>query len=214
MLQSLQDKYNETKYSDYGVLTKSQEDAMTKEQIEKWNDKAKSGLLNHDKYIGDIISKMREALSTPVDGVTGKYNSAFNIGIRTNTDQGRIELDEEKLKKALTEEPNSIYEIFGKMGEYNSSTKTSDFSTSGVAQRLSDVFNNGLKSIKGHAGSTTEVDDNSELGNKIKEWQNKMSDFKTKMKTFEDLLYKKYDAMEVALQKLAMTMNYVSFNQQ
>lgn len=214
MLQSLQDKYTETKYSDYDVLTKSQEDAMTKDQIEKWNNKAKSGLLNRDKYIGDIISKMREALSTPVEGINGKYNSAFNIGIRTNTDQGRIELDEEKLKKALSEEPNSIYEIFGKMGEYDSNTKTSDFSTSGVAQRLSDVFNNGLKSIKSHAGVSTEVDDNSELGNKIKEWQNKMSDFKTKMTTFENLLYKKYDAMEMALQKLAMTMNYVSFNQQ
>lgn len=210
MLQSLQDKYNETKYSDYGVLTKSQEDAMTKEQVEKWNEKAKSGLLNRDKYIGDIISKMREALSTPVEGTSGKYNSAFNIGISTITDQGKIELDEDKLKKVLAEEPNSVYEVFGKMGNYDSTTKTSDFSTSGVAQRLGDVFNNGLKNIKTHAGSSTAVDDNSELGNKIKEWQDKMSDFKTKMKTFEDLLYKKYDAMEQALQKLAMTMNYVA----
>lgn len=214
MLKSLQDKYTETKYSDYDVLTKNQEDAMTKEQVEKWNEKAKSGLLNRDKYIGDIISKMREALSTPVDGVSGKYNSAFSIGIRTNTDQGQIELDEEKLKQVLTEEPNAIYEIFGKMGEYNSSTKTSDFSTSGVAQRLGDVFNTGLNSLKSRAGTTNSLDDNSELGNKIKDWQNKMSDFKSKMKAFETLLYKKYDAMEMALQKLAMTMNYVSFNQQ
>lgn len=214
MLQSLQDKYYETKYGDYDVLTKAQEDAMTKEQVEKWNEKAKSGLLARDSYIGSIISKMREALSTPVDGVSGKYNSAFNIGITTVTDQGKIQLDEDKLKKALAAEPNSVYEIFGKMGDYNSSTKTSDFATSGVAQRLGDVFNTGLKSLKTHAGDSTEVDDNSELGNKIKDWQNKMSDFKTKMRAFEDLLYKKYDAMEQALQKLAMTMNYVSFNQQ
>jgi flagellar hook-associated protein 2 len=213
MLKGLQDKYYETKYSDYDVLTKTQEDAMTKEQVEKWNEKAKSGLLARDSYIGNIISKMREALSTPVEGVSGKYNSAFNIGITTITDQGKIQLDEDKLKKVLAEEPNSVYEIFGKMGDYNSTTKTSDFATSGVAQRLGDVFNTGLKSIKTHAGDSTEVDDNSELGNRIKEWQNKMSDFKTKMKTFEDLLYKKYDAMEQALQKLAMTMNYVSFNQ-
>ena len=214
MLKELQDKYTETKYSDYGVLTKSQEDAMTKEQVEKWNDKAKSGLLYHDKYIGDIISKMREALSTPVEGVSGKYNSAFNIGIRTNTDQGRIELDEDKLKQALTAEPNSVYEIFGKMGEYNSTTKTNDFSTSGVAQRLGDVFNTGLKNLRSHSGSSNAIDDNSELGNKIKEWQSKMSDFKSKMTTFENLLYKKYDAMEIALQRMAMTMNYVTFNQQ
>ncbi|MBQ7479156.1 MAG: flagellar filament capping protein FliD, partial [Selenomonadaceae bacterium] len=108
MLDELQDKYHETVYSDYGVLTKSQEESMTKEQVEKWNEKAKSGLLNHDKYIGDIISKMREALATPVDGVTGKYNSAFNIGITTTNDRGHIKLDDEKLKKVLAEEPNSV----------------------------------------------------------------------------------------------------------
>ncbi len=214
MLKELQDKYTETQYKDYGVLTKSQEDAMTKEQVEKWNDKAKSGLLYHDKYIGDIISKMREALSTPVEGVSGKYNSAFNIGIRTNTDQGQIELDEDKLKAALAAEPNSVYEIFGKMGDYDSTTKTTDFSTSGVAQRLGDVFNTGLKNLRSHSGSSNAIDDNSELGNKIKEWQDKMSDFKAKMTTFENLLYKKYDAMEIALQRMAMTMNYVTFNQQ
>ncbi len=212
MLDELQEKYTETKYSDYDVLTKSQEEAMTKEQVEKWNEKAKSGLLYHDKYIGDIISKMREALSTPVEGVSGKYNSAFNIGIRTSTDQGHIELDEDKLKAVLNEEPNSVYEVFGKLGAYDEKTKKYDYKASGVAQRLGDVINDGMKSIKSYAGTSTEADDGSTLGTKIMEWQNKMSDFKTKMSAFESLLYKKYDAMEVALQRLAMTLNYVSFN--
>lgn len=212
MLDDLQKKYTETKYSDYDVLTKSQEEAMTKEQVEKWNEKAKSGLLYHDKYIGDIISKMREALSTPVEGVSGKYNSAFNIGIRTSTDQGHIELDEDKLKSVLNEEPNSVYEVFGKLGAYDEKTKKYDYKASGVAQRLGDVINDGMKSIKSYAGTSTEADDGSTLGSKIMEWQNKMSDFKTKMSAFESLLYKKYDAMEVALQRLAMTLNYVSFN--
>lgn len=212
MLDDLQKKYTETKYSDYDVLTKSQEEAMTKEQVEKWNEKAKSGLLYHDKYIGDIISKMREALSTPVEGVSGKYNSAFNIGIRTSTDQGHIELDEDKLKTVLNAEPNSVYEVFGKLGAYDEKTKKYDYKASGVAQRLGDVINDGMKSIKSYAGTSTEADDGSTLGTKIMEWQNKMSDFKTKMSAFESLLYKKYDAMEVALQRLAMTLNYVSFN--
>ncbi len=206
MLDGLQDKYNEQKYKDYDVLTKSQEEAMTKEQVEKWNEKAKSGLLYRDPYIGDIISKVREALATPVDGINGKYNSAFNLGIRTSTDRGHIELNEEKLKKALEEEPDSVYQVFGKLDEND------DFSGNGVAQRIGDVINAGLKKIKTYAGTTTEVGDGSTLGTKIQEWQNKMSDFKMKMSTFETLLYKKYDAMEVALQKLSMTLNYVTYN--
>lgn len=206
MLDELQEKYNEQKYSDYDVLTKSQEEAMTKEQVEKWNEKAKSGLLHHDKYIGDIISSMREALATPVQGVDGKYNSAFNLGIRTNNDRGHIELDEEKLKKALNEEPTSVYQVFGKLDANDS------FEGNGVAQRLGDVVNKGMSKIKGYAGTNTEASDGSTLGTKILEWQNKMSDFKTKMSAFESVLYKKYDAMEVALQKLSMTLNYVTFN--
>lgn len=207
MLDELQDKYHETVYSDYGVLTKSQEDGMTKEQVEKWNEKAKSGLLNHDKYIGDIISKMREALATPVEGVTGKYNSAFSIGIDTTNDRGHIKLDDEKLKKVLAQEPNSVYEIFGKLDAND------DYNSNGVAQRLGDVVNKGMSKIKEYAGTNTEAADGSTLGTKILEWQNKMSDFKTKMTAFENLLYEKYDAMEVALQRLGMTLNYVTFGQ-
>ena len=207
MLDELQDKYHETIYSDYGVLTKSQEDGMTKEQIEKWNEKAKSGLLNHDKIIGDIISKMREALATPVEGVNGKYNSAFNIGITTTNDRGHIKLDDEKLKKVLDAEPNSVYQIFGKLDAND------DYNKNGVAQRLGDVVSKGMSKIKEYAGTNTEAADGSTLGTKILEWQNKMSDFKTKMTAFENLLYEKYDAMEVALQRLGMTLNYVTFGQ-
>ena len=83
-----------------------------------------------------------------------------------------------------------------------------------MAQRLGDVITNGMKKIKDYAGTNTEASDGSTLGSKIMEWQNKMSDFKTKMSAYETLLYQKYDAMEVALQKLSTTLNYVTFNQQ
>ena len=49
MIDALNTKYYETQYSDYGVLTKSQESAMTADQITKWNEKAKSGRLNQNQ---------------------------------------------------------------------------------------------------------------------------------------------------------------------
>ena len=206
MLDELNDKYNEAVYSDYGVLTKSQEDSMTKEQIEKWNEKARSGILYHDKILGGIISDMRTALATPVEGVDGKYNSAFSLGITTSTDRGHIKLDEDKLKKALEAEPNSVYQIFGKLDSND------DYDKNGVAQRLSDVMYAGLKKIKAEAGSSTEAADGSTIGNKILEWRTKMSDFKKMMSSYENLLFKKYDNMETAIQKLSMTLSYVTYN--
>ena len=215
MLDELNDKYYEEKYSDYGVLTQTQEKGMTKEQIDKWNEKAKSGLLNHDQNIGKIISEMREAIYTPVDGATGKYNTMMSIGITSTTDRGHLALDEEKLKKALAAEPDCVRQIFNSDGDYkdkNGETQT-DYRKQGVIGRISDSLYKNLKTMKSYAGTTTEVADGSSLGDLIRQLQTKMSNFKTMMNAFENQLYKKYDAMEVAIQRMGVSMGYITGGQ-
>jgi len=106
ILDGLNDKYSEKKYNDYDPLTKSQENAMTEDQIKKWNEKAKSGMLNHSSIIGKIIDSMRESLTRPIDGIDSGYNSAYSIGIDTSTVKGHIKLDEDKLKKVLAADPD------------------------------------------------------------------------------------------------------------
>lgn len=215
MLDELNDKYYEERYSDYGVLTQTQEKGMTKEQIDKWNEKAKSGLLNHNSTIGKVISEMREALYTPVDGVTGKYNTMMSLGITSATDRGHLTLDEDKLKKALAAEPDCVRQIFNSDGDYkdkNGETKT-DYGKQGVIGRISDSLYKNLKTMKSYAGTTTEVADGSSLGDLIRELQTKMSNFKTMMNAFENQLYKKYDAMEVAIQRMSVSMGYITGGQ-
>jgi flagellar hook-associated protein 2 len=128
------------------------------------------------------------------------------LGISTTNDRGHIQLDEDKLKKALEAEPNSVYQIFGKLDSND------DYNKNGVAQRLSDVMYTGLKKIKAEAGASPEVSDGSTIGNKILEWQTKMSDFKKMMSTYENMLYKKYDNMETAIQKLTTSLGFVTYN--
>ena len=215
MLDELNTKYYEEKYSDYGVLTQTQEKGMTKEQIDKWNEKAKSGLLNHNSTIGKIISEMREAIYTPVQGATGKYNTMMSIGITSSTDRGHLTLDEEKLKKALNAEPDCVRQIFNSDGDYkdkNGETKT-DYSKQGVIGRISDSLYKNLKTMKSYAGTTTEVADGSSLGDLIRQLKTKMSNFKTMMNAFENQLYKKYDAMEVAIQRMGVSMGYITGGQ-
>ena len=215
MLDELNEKYYEEKYSDYGVLTQTQEKGMTKEQIEKWNEKAKSGLLNHNQTIGKIISEMREAIYTPVDGVDGKYNTMMSIGITSSTDRGHLTLDEEKLKKALAAEPDSVRQLFNSDGDYkdkNGETQT-DYRKQGVVGRISDSLYKNLKTMKSYAGTTTEAADGSSLGDLIRELKTKMSNFKTMMNAFENQLYKKYDAMEMAIQRMGVSMGYITGGQ-
>ena len=218
MLGKLNDMYNEQKYSDYDVLTESQKKGMTQEQIEKWEEKAKSGLMYHNQTVGKLISAMREAIYTPVESVdpyrtdaNGKeytYNTLMSIGIESKTDRGILRVDEDKLRKAIANDPDCVYQLFGSLD-----TEKDEFSKNGVAQRLGDVANDGLKEIKTYAGTSAESADGSSLGNLIEEMKKKMSDFKTMLNAFENSLYKKYDAMESAIQRLGVSLGYITGGQ-
>ena len=207
LLDGLYEKYSEVKYSDYKPLTDAQKEQMSEEQVEKWEKKAKSGMLYHDATIGKILDKMRTALATPVEGLSGKYNSAFSLGIDTRKTNGHIELDEDKLKKALAAEPECVYAVFGTLPEDD------DYAGMGVAQRLGDVMVSSMREVKTYAGESSETADGSTLGNLMQELQTKMSNFKTMMAAFESKLYKKYDALEVALSQLGTQLNYITGGQ-
>lgn len=215
MLDSLNSKYHETKYSDYGVLTKSQENGMTQDQITKWNEKAKSGLLNHDQNLGKIISAMREAIYTPVDSVDSSYNTMMSIGIESSTDRGHLRLDEDKLKKALAADPDCVYQLFASSGDAVDAKGNSytDYRKEGVINRITDKVNENLTTMKKYAGTSSSTSDGSTLGTLIQELQTKMSNFQVMMKSYENLLYKKYDAMEIAIQRMSVSMGYITGGQ-
>ena len=216
MIDALNTKYYERQYSDYGVLTKSQESSMTQDQITKWNEKAKSGLLYHDSQLGKIISSMREALYTPVEGTDSDYNTMMSLGITSSTDQGHIKLDETKLKKALAADPNCVRSVFSASGDVTTTnadgttTTTTDYDSEGVMNRISDALYKNLKTLKSYAGDSTETSDGSTLGTLIENLKTKMSDFKTQMDAYQSALYDKYDAMESAIQQLSVQLGYIT----
>lgn len=219
MLSSLYEKYDEKKADGkYEPLTESQKEGMKDEQIEKWEEKAKQGLLYHSSTLRSIIDEMRDAISTRVEGA-GKYNSAYSIGISTTGLKGQLTLDEDKLKKALADDENAAYNVISKL-EYKNDAKTaadkkaqtaSNYAGSGLAQRLGDVMLKSISKVKDYAGTDgANYDDDSDLGTLMKSLKEKMDNFKTMMEKFEDALYKKYDAMEVALSKLGTQLSYIT----
>lgn len=203
LIKDLYKLYDEEPNKNYKPLTDSQKDAMKDEQIEKWEEKAKAGLLYHDKTLRKIIDNMRDSISQTIDG-TGKYNSAYAIGISTTGIKGQLTLDEDKLRAALAEDSESVYNVFAKLDDDDNA------SGNGIAQRLGDVLNEGNKAIKSKSGTDTSLNDDSDLSTLLRELNTKMSNFRALMNAFEDKLYKKYDAMEVALSSLGTQLNYVT----
>ena len=222
MLDSLNDKLSEERYSDYKPLTKEQEAEMTEEQIKKWNEKAKSGLLYHNNEVRNLVSDMREALYTPVDAVDSKYNSLSAIGITTTTTKGHVTLDEDKLRKALTEDPDCVYQLFASdqdssyiAGSTNTNKLTAyekkeDYKNTGVANRLYNAMTDNMSIFENYAGTSKATDDQSYLGKLISNMHTRMTSFQTLMKSYENKLYDKYDAMEVALSKLGAQLSYIT----
>lgn len=115
LLTKLYKLYDEKPNTDYKPLTETQKSGMKEEQIEKWEEKAKAGMLYHDKTLGQIITDLRSAVSENVSGVNGKYTNIFSIGVSTTGLKGQLTLDKDKLKAALAEDPDAVYNVFAKL---------------------------------------------------------------------------------------------------
>ena len=86
-------------------LTDEQREKMSDKEIEKWEEKAQIGLLRNDRTLNSILSSMRGAMSAGTD--EGDY--LFQIGITTGEwkQGGKLVIDEEKLRKAVSEDPQN-----------------------------------------------------------------------------------------------------------
>lgn len=204
LLDDLHGRYNNNKYPDYEVLTKDQEASMSHEQVEKWNERAKSGLLYRDGYLRSIISDMRDAVTNRVGSAPGRYNNLAAIGITSKDQSGHLKLDENKLRTAISAEPDAVNQIFSHTDDDD------NYGDNGVATRLAERLGKRMESLKSHAGITADKSDRSELGKLIESYEKQMSDFKQLMSSFENQLYKKYNAMEEAISKLSSQFGFFS----
>ena len=212
LLGDLQDMYREAPNSSYAPLTDAQKAEMTEEQIKKWEEKAKAGMLYHDSTLRKIIDQMRNAVSGQVQGLGDnyKYDTAYSIGISTKGLYGQIQLDEDKLRAALNDDPDSVYKVFATLKDDTNDITRIDSDNSGIAQRLSQIVTDSVKSINNVAGTSKDTSDDSQLSTLLRNLQTKMSSFQSMMNAFEESLYKKYDAMESTLAMLGSQLNYVT----
>lgn len=77
-----------------------------------------AGALVADSTLRSMMSQLRSALSSPVEGV-GDVKLLAQLGVKTNRTTGMLELDSEALKKAVAENPAGIKDFFvGEQGMF------------------------------------------------------------------------------------------------
>lgn len=225
-LADLNSKLAEKRYSDYKPLTDSQLSSgkLTSTQIDQWNAKAKSGMLNNDSLLSSAVYAMRNAMSSTVSGlsnqvtvtsgsqqVTTAANQMSVIGITTGsyTENGKLYLDESKLREALQSNPQSVMDLFTKSAD-SSGKQITDSSQQGLAVRLYNALGNSISQISKEAGSSSDLVDNSYIGKDIKTTNSQISDMDTQLQALETRYYSQFTAMEEAMSTLNTQASYLS----
>lgn len=186
---------NEERFRSYKPLSEEEKEAMTDRQIELWEEKAKSGLLRGEATIRDGMYTLRNSLQGRVDG-DGPFNMLSSISIKTTAnylDGGKLEIDEDKLRKALIENPEGVYDLF---------VNNSKGEDRGLIHRFDDALERTRAQIERKAGKSTATLDNYAIGKEIKLLNRRISDFERKMVTVEQRYWNQFTAMEKAISNL------------
>ncbi|HAK74134.1 MAG TPA: hypothetical protein DCP36_12170 [Sporomusaceae bacterium] len=211
----IQKELKEDKYSDFAPLTDAQKADMKDSEIKAYEEKAKSGSLRRDPILTQMVSNLRLSFTEPIAGLTGKYQSAVDIGIGTGkyfdddgkltteaTNGGKIYVTESDLRAALEEDPDVVFKIFGTPGD--------EQSTEGVANRLYDQMQASLSRLKTEAGTPNVTDTTSNMAKSIASYKDQLYDMNSRLAQIEARYYKQFDAMEKALSNLSKQSSWLS----
>lgn len=194
---------NTKKNRDYEPLTTEQKEEMSESQITQWEKKARQGTLYNDSILRDTLSSLRSALMTPLNVPKEQIQMLSNIGITVKSDykeNGKLQIDETKLQEAINTRFDEVKQLFVKSSDEASPAGKSNL---GIADRLYNVTNLQMEKFKKKMGSgSADALDDSTLGKQLKTLSDQESDWKRKLEDIETRYYKKFAAMEKALQKM------------
>lgn len=209
------DKYNETisdiekqlvekRYPDFKPLSAEQKKDMSDNEIELWEEKARSGLMRNDPILREAIQDLRRSFMNPVAGVpAGNINLLSQIGINTGayTEGGKLFIDETKLKDTLMKKPDEVMALFtSRVGETNV----------GIGGRVYAALNDTIKSLSDKAGSPSSLVDNSQITKHIKRMDEEISRWQDKLGKIEDRYWKQFTAMEKAISQMNSQSTWIS----
>lgn len=206
--------------SDYYALTDDDIEDMdlSEKQQEKWEEKAKEGLLYNDSTVSTVMQKMRSVLYSTVKTADGQTFSLFSMGITTSDDwgdHGKLELDETKLEAAFEQYADQIADLFAgtTVDENGNTVKT------GIMHKLDDVLTGAVKTTgarkdKGTlvqlAGTKTgtSATDNS-IYDQLKSISTLISSLEARYEKQQDRYWKQFSNLETMMGSLNSQTSYI-----
>jgi len=193
LIEELNAKVRQTKYRDYQPLSAEQKADMKDSEIELWEEKAKSGTLRNEPILNSMLQSMRSALNSTLEGTSGTL-SLSDIGISTTKDylaNGKLEINETKLREAINADPNKVYEVFAKSGSTDKDT--------GLISKMRTTIIESRTKLTDKAGITGAANSTFAIGRLLKGYDDQITRFEARLEMVESRYYKQFSAMESAI---------------
>ncbi len=203
VLRDLNSAYNADSAKGYDPLTDEQKKAMSEDDIEKWNNKIKDSLLRRDGVASSVISSMRAITSVKIS-YEGKYYSLANLGITSvdytekgllhisgDKDDALVNSKEDKLMKALMENPDAVMKVFNEFANKLYSTMTDQMKSTPISSAL--TFYN-----------------DKEMKNTVDDYKDALKSQEKRLTKLETRYYNQFTAMEKMMSQLNSKSSYLS----
>ena len=216
IIDTLNKKLSEKKNYNYEPLTTSQKEEMSEKEIEKWEIKAKEGILNDSRELRNILTNMKTSLYQSVEGTN---TTLFNIGITSSSNKeeyGKLKIDEKKLEKALNENYNEVEKLFTQISEYSYddiSNKAKRYNQNGITNRIYDILNDNIRVFRdsnGYKGSLIELAgiendasfNQNNISTRLKYYDERINKMTQNLYKKEESYYMQFSRLETMLSKL------------
>lgn len=195
----------------YAPLTDEQKEELSDKTIEKWEEKAKTGLLFADNDLRMMANSMR----TVINAADRSKLSEMGITVSDSySDNGKLVFDEAKFKAALEKDPEAVREVLNRPA-----TDSGDTSQAGLLTRISSIMDRYGKTTgatKGvlveRAGSVhapTSILKNS-LQKQLDSIDTYIDKLNDKLKTEQDRYISQFTSLETLINQMNSQSSYLS----
>ena len=195
LMEEMYKKYNAASARNYSMLTSDQKEAMTDDEVEKWETKIKDSLLRRDDTLNDLMNTFRSAMQETfeINGekfslssfgiVTGDYREHGKLHIEGDADDAEYATKTNKLMQMLEEDPDAVSQAM-----------------SGIMSKFYDKMFDKMGTTKLSSALTFYND--KQMKTESDEYEKQIKNWETKLTDIENKYYKQFSAMEKAMSEL------------
>ena len=184
----------------YYPLTSEMKAEMKDREVEQWEEKANSGLLFGDPTFRSIAADLRFIFSIDVPGLSRMSEYGITTG-SSYLDNGRITIDEEKLKRAIEDRPEEVAQLFTMPKSTETGATGMD---AGIMYRIKDVMDKYSATTGAHRGTLVNIagvegsyyEKESRLFRQLDDIEKRLASLTAKKKTEEDRYYRQFTSLE------------------